>query len=168
MAEETKPIGIDVSGFELLTNAVRNLLNQYPGLYENETILFEELFEDYGIAFSADNGALIMTERISVTDHVTQTCQYPFYVVYRTSSNMEKQKISAQSFLDNLGKWLSKEPVMIDDVEYRLETYPDLTGGREITKITRMNSYGLEPNADGVQDWLLPVTVQYKNEYEEI
>lgn len=168
MAEEIKPIGIDTTGFELLTNAVRNLLNQYPGLYEDEVILFEELNEDSGIAFSADNGALIMTERVSVTDHVSQTCQYPFYVVYRTASNMEKQKIHAQSFLDNLGKWLCREPVIIDDLEYRLETYPDLTGGREITKITRMNSYGLEPTTEGVQDWLLPVTVQYKNEYDNL
>lgn len=168
MREEVKPIGVDTTGFELLTNAVRNLLNQYPGLYENETILFEELGEDYGIAFSADNGALIITERISVTDHVKQTCQYPFYVVYRTSSNMENQKIMAQLFLDNLGKWLSKEPVILDGAEYRLENYPNLSGSREITKITRMNSYGLEPSADGVQDWLLPVTVQYKNEYDNL
>lgn len=168
MAEEIKPIGIDTTGFELITNAVKDLLNQYPGLHENETILFEELSEDSGIAFSADNGALIMTETVDVTDHVKQTCQYPFYVVYRTASNLESQKLSIQTFLDNLGRWLCREPVLIDETEYRLKTFPDLAGGREIKKITRLNSYGLEPSADGVQDWLLPLTVQYTNEYDEV
>ena len=69
--EELKPIGADVTGFEILTNAVLNLLSQFPGLNGRE-ILFEELGRESGIAFSADNGALVMTERRSITDHVRQ------------------------------------------------------------------------------------------------
>ena len=38
-----KPIGKDATGYEILTDAMKALLNQYPGLYENETIKFEEL-----------------------------------------------------------------------------------------------------------------------------
>ena len=34
-----KPIGKDATGYEILTDAMKALLNQYPGLYENETIL---------------------------------------------------------------------------------------------------------------------------------
>ena len=37
-----KPIGKDATGYEILTDAMKALLNQYPGLYENETIKFEE------------------------------------------------------------------------------------------------------------------------------
>ena len=166
MEGQVKPIGSDTTGFELLTNAIRDLLNEYPGLDDNRVILFEELEPEFGIAFSADNGSLIMSENISVTDHVTQQCQYPFFVIYRTSAKMENQKISVQSFLDNLGEWLSKEVVVINGNEYRLNEYPKLTGDRKITKITRMNSYGLEPNTDGVQDWLLPVTVENTKEYD--
>ena len=166
MADNTKPIGADTTGFELLTNAIRDLLNEYPGLRDDQVILFEELETDTGIAFSADNGSLIMSENVSVTDHVTQVCQYPFFVIYRTSAKMENQKISVQSFLDNLGEWLSKETIQLNGLDYNLEEYPELTGNRKISKITRMNSYGLEPNADGVQDWLLPVTVQYTKEYD--
>lgn len=51
-----KPIGKDATGYEILTDAMKALLNQYPGLYENETIKFEELGKESGIAFSADNG----------------------------------------------------------------------------------------------------------------
>ena len=43
--------------------AIRELLNQYPGLLEGEIIKFEELKEESGIAFSADSGALVFSEK---------------------------------------------------------------------------------------------------------
>ena len=165
MANETKPIGIDATGYDLLTNAVKALLNQFPGLYEGEKIKFEELGESDGIAFSADNGALVMSERITITGKVIQNCQYLFYVVYRSASNRESYKIDVQSFLDTLGKWICREWVSINDENIRLAGYPDLTNGRKVKRVTRTNSYGLQPREDGVQDWLLPCTIEYTNEY---
>lgn len=161
---EQRIIGYDVTGYEILTNAVLALLSEFPGLNGRE-ILFEELGES-GIAFSADNGALIITERRSITDHVTQTCQFPFFIVYRTTSTKEFQKLQVQSFFDSIGKWICKEPVEINGEQVRLKNYPQLSDGRKITKVTRSNSYGLEPNEDGVQDWLMPVTVEYTNEFD--
>ena len=163
--EEVKPIGADVSGFEILTNAVLSLLSQFPGL-NGRVILFEELGTDSGIAFSANSGALIMTERRSITDHVVQQCQYPFYIVYRTASIEEYQKLQVQAFFDAIGKWLCREPAVVDGETVRLRYFPALTDGRRITRITRSNSYGLEANENGVQDWLLPVTVEYTNEFD--
>ena len=150
----------------MLTIAVKALLNQFPGLYENETVKFEELGEDSGIAFSADNGALIFSETEDVLGGVRQTCQYPFYIIYRTSSTKERQKMSIQEFLDTFGKWLCREPVVIDGSEQRLSNYPTLSQGRKITKVTRDNSYGLEPQESGVQDWILPVSIEYKYDFE--
>lgn len=166
MADEQRPISVDTTGAELLAEAMRSLLNQFPGLPAGKTIRFEQLDKDSGIAFSADDGALVMEERVSITDFVTQICQYPFFVIYRTDAPREAQKLRVQSFLDTLGAWLCMETVVIDGEEVRLDAWPDLTRGRVITKITRMNAYGLEPNADGVQDWLLPVTVTYTNEFD--
>ncbi|MBO5837279.1 MAG: hypothetical protein J6Q92_05235 [Oscillospiraceae bacterium] len=163
--EEVKPIGTDATGYELLTRAVKDLLNQYPGLYEQK-IYFEELGEESGIAFSADAGALVMSERRSITDHVYQSCQFPFLVIYRTSATREFQKLNATNFLDSLGKWICKEPVDINGQEYRLSSYPDLSSGRKITRITRNNTYGTVPNENGSQDWILPVSVQYTNEFD--
>lgn len=163
--DKTKPIGIDSSGYELLTEAVRDLLNQCPGI--EEEIKFEELEKESGIAFSADNGSLIMTERISITDHVKRTCQYPFYIIFRSKGDLEKQKIKAQNILDIIGKWICKETVLVDGVEYQLKQYPPLTEERTITKISRMNSYGIEPTEDKVQDWLLPCVVEYKHEFDQ-
>jgi hypothetical protein len=164
--DERKPIGKDASGYDVLTIAVKALLNQFPGLYENETVKFEELSEDSGIAFSADNGALIFSETEDVLGGVRQTCQYPFYIIYRTSSTKERQKMSIQEFLDTFGKWLCREPVVIDGSEQRLSNYPTLSQGRKITKVTRDNSYGLEPQESGVQDWILPVSIEYKYDFE--
>ena len=161
---EQKIIGYDVTGYEILTNAVLALLSHYPGLNGRE-ILFEELGES-GIAFSADNGALIISERRSITDHVTQTCQFPFFIIYRTTSTKEFQKLQVQSFFDSIGKWICREPVEINVETVRLSSYPILSDNRKITRVTRSNSYGLEPNEDGVQDWLMPVTVQYTNEFD--
>lgn len=166
MGDERKPIGKDASGYDVLTIAVKALLNQFPGLYKNETVKFEELGEDSGIAFSADNGALIFSETEDVLGGVRQTCQYPFYIIYRTSSTKERQKMSIQEFLDTFGKWLCREPVVIDGSEERLSNYPTLSQGRKITKVTRDNSYGLEPQESGVQDWILPVSIEYKYDFE--
>ncbi len=166
MGDELKPIGKDASGYDVLTIAVKALLNQFPGLYENETVKFEELGEDSGIAFSADNGALIFSETEDVLGGVRQTCQYPFYIIYRTSSTKERQKMSIQEFLDTFGKWLCREPVVIDGSEQRLSNYPTLSQGRKITKVTRDNSYGLEPQESGVQDWILPISIEYKYDFE--
>ena len=166
MDDERKPIGKDASGYDVLTIAVKALLNQFPGLYENETVKFEELGEDSGIAFSADNGALIFSETEDVLGGVRQTCQYPFYIIYRTSSTKERQKMSIQEFLDTFGKWLCREPIVIDGEEQRLSKYPALSQGRKITKVTRDNSYGLEPQENGVQDWILPVSIEYKYDFE--
>lgn len=166
MGDERKPIGKDASGYDVLTIAVKALLNQFPGLYENETVKFEELGEDSGIAFSADNGALIFSETEDVLGGVRQTCQYPFYIIYRTSSTKERQKMSIQEFLDTFGKWLCREPVVIDGSEERLSNYPTLSQGRKITKVTRDNSYGLEPQESGVQDWILPVSIEYTYDFE--
>ena len=163
--EEVTPIGADVTGFQILTNAVLDLLSYFPGLNGRE-ILFEELGDDSGIAFSADNGALIITERRSITDHVVQRCQYPFYIVYRTASTQEYQKLQVQAFFDALGKWICKEPVVISGETVRLSAWPTLAENRRITRITRSNSYGLTPQENGVQDWLMPVTVEYTNEFD--
>ena len=162
---EIKPIGTDPTGYEYMKRAVKALLNDYPGL-DGQTIYFEELGEEEGIAFSADSGALVMSERRSITDHVAQTCQFPFLVVYRTTATREFEKLNVSAFLDSLGKWLCKEPVEIDGESYRLSAYPSISDGRKITRVTRNNSYSTVPNANNSQDWVLPVSVQYTYEFD--
>ena len=77
-----KPIVYDVTGTELLTTALRELINTYPGL-NGETITFATLGADSGKAMFPTQGAVIQSERQSITGHVTQNCQYPFSIYYR-------------------------------------------------------------------------------------
>lgn len=165
MAEELKPIGTDATGYEYMKKAVKDLLNTFPGL-DGRKIYFEEIGEESGIAFSADAGALVMSERRSITDHVTQNCQFPFLVIYRTTATREFQKLTVSNFLDTLGKWLCKEPVEIEGAVHRLTAYPTIADGRKITRVTRNNSYGTVPNENQSQDWILPVSVQYTYEFD--
>lgn len=164
MTETLKPIGKDASGYSIIREAMKDLMNQFPGLLPDETVKFEELASESGIAISDNSGALVYTERTYVSGSREQTCRYPFYLVCRAASSAkERQKMSIQEFLEMFGNWLCKEDVVIDGEAYRLASYPELSGDRKITRITRDNSYGTEPQENGVQDWVLPVTVEYSN-----
>ena len=143
-----EPIGNDATGYDVLTAAMKSLLNQFPGLYPDEVIKFEELGSEDGIAFSNDSGALVYTEKEDILGRI-----------YR-------QKITILEFLDTLGRWLCREPSGIEGKEYEKAIYPDLTAGRKIERVTRGNAYGTQPQENGVQDWVLPVTVFYKNVIE--
>lgn len=164
MAETEKPIRADAGGFDAITNVMRELLNQYPG--KAEEIKYEELRETSGIAFFADAGALVMSEKVSITDHVRQNCQYPMNIVFRTISTRERQKLMARNFLDDIGKWLCRETVVIGGAQHCLTGYPKLTDGRKITRISRDNAFGAQPTDKDVQDWVLPVKVEYTHEFD--
>ena len=164
---DNKAIGKDAEGYEILTEAMKSLLNQYPGLDKGEKIKYEELDANNGISFYANTGALIFSEKEDICGTIHQVCQYPFIVVYRTASDKERQKLSVQKFLDDLGKWICREPVTVNGSEMRLSFFPDLSRGRVIKRITRDNSYGTQPQENGVQDWLLPITVKYEYEWEK-
>ena len=89
MPEEAKnkPKRYDIDGYDVVTNAIKDLLNDFPGLLEGESIKFCTLEEESGISFYPISGAVIATETTSVTGKVNQLCNYPFYVVYRTSAD---------------------------------------------------------------------------------
>lgn len=166
MPEEarSKPVKYDVDGYEIVTDALKALLNSFPGLLEGESIKFSTLEEDSGISFYPISGAVIATETTSVTGKVNQVCNYPFYVVYRTAADSQNSKIDIKEFLDKLGKWLEKQPVMIGEQQQKLSAYPELTDGREITEISRQTPAYLDNTSEGnVQDWVISLALKYRN-----
>ncbi|MCC8128620.1 MAG: hypothetical protein LIO51_01600 [Clostridiales bacterium] len=164
MADEA--IGTDAAGYEVLTEAMLELANEFPGLEDGESVKFEELGRESGIALSGSSGALVYQEREDIVGGVHQTCRYAFVLVYRAgASAREGQKRAVSEFLDAFGKWLCRETAVIAGESYTLSAWPDLSTGREIKRITRENAYGTEPQESGVQDWVLPVTVEYTNEF---
>lgn len=165
MPEEVKKtVRYDVDGYDIVTNALKDLLNKYPGIYEDMAIAFSTLDEDSGISFYPISGAVIAIEKKGVTGKVNQLCNYPFSIVYRTAASSANAKVNIKEFLDNIGKWLEKQPVTIDGKQYKLDNYPTLTEGRVIEEISRQTpSYLDSTSENNVQDWVINMTLMYRN-----
>ena len=161
-----KEIRYDLDGIPVITDALISLLNDYPGLVDANEITFADLDEEGGITIVPISGAVIETEKTDITDHVTQVCLYPFYVIYREKDLSERRKIKTKEWLDNLGMWLERQIVTINNTEYQLEEYPDLTGGRKFLSIERQSPAYLDKNEeDATEDWVIYISARYQNEF---
>lgn len=165
MAEQ-KQIKYDIDGYEAVTSALRELLNQYPGLSAGDEITFSTLGEDSGKAMFPTSGAVIETEKQSVTGKVTEVCLYPLYVIYRAGRLNENNKAKIKEWLDNLGKWLEQKKVLIDGTEYQLTELPPLTDGRKFLSISRQTpSYLDTVNENKSENWAIYISARYQYEY---
>lgn len=158
---ETKPIGLDNSGFPVLREALLSLLNQFPGLDDNK-ITYQELEDSYGICMAPESGPVVLTSRTDIVGGVHRSCQFSFLVIYRTDTSDEAQKLYVSKFLDGLAAWVCREPAE----DYDRATYPALTGGRTITGATRSNVYAFVENENKSQDWAVSITVDYTHDYQ--
>lgn len=171
--EERKQIRFDADGpnaqgTDIITTAIRQLLNQFPGLNYGESISFSTLSPEEGISIFPISGAVIEKETADITDHVTQICLYPFYVVYRSGSLNQNRKANVKEWLDNLGRWLERQPVSIDEMEYKLLKYPRLTGKRKFLSISRQTPAYLDSVTDGkVEDWAIYISARYQYEFNK-
>ena len=129
-----------------------------------EVFKFSTLKEDDGMAFYPVSGAVIAQEKKSVTGKVNQLCNYPFYIVYRTSRDSPNMKADIKEFLDSVGKWLERQTVVIDGEKHKLTSYPTLTDERKIEEITRITpSYLDKTYENNVQDWVISMSLKYRN-----
>lgn len=167
MADAQKQVRYDIDGYEIVTAAIRNLVNNYPGIPPDDEITFSVLGEDSGKAMFPVSGSVIETEKESITGHVVQTCLYPFYVIYRAGGLSEERKAAVKEWLDNLGKWLERQIVVIDDEEMALEDYPLLTRGREFLSIERQTPAYLDSvNDNKSENWAIYISARYRNEFD--
>lgn len=167
MAEE-KQVKYDIDGYEAVTSALRELLNQYPALSEGDEITFSTLGEDSGKAMFPISGSVIETEKQSITGKVTEICLYPFYVIYRASGLNENRKARVKEWLDNLGKWLEQKKVSINGEEYQLMELPPLTDGRKFISIRRQTPAYLDTiNENQSENWAIYISASYQYEYRK-
>lgn len=156
---------IDVQGSEIVSTALLQLLNQFPAL-DGKQIQFSTLGDTSGIGFFPTSGSAILTRRESITGHVSMQCAYPFNIIYRAAARSETQKLAIKEWLDTLGKWVERQPIIVNGETVQLMEYPELDEGRIITSIYR-NSPGHLSAAyqDGVEDWLVSIVLRYKYDY---
>lgn len=166
MAEEKKNIRYDLDGFDVVTTAIRSLINQYPGLSPGDEITFSALDESSGKSMFPISGAVIETEKQDITGHVNQVCLYPFYIIYRAGGLNEGRKAAVKEWLDNLGKWLELQEVTINNEPWKLAGYPTLTGNRKFLSISRQTPGYLDSvNDNKSEDWVISVSARYRNEF---
>lgn len=166
--ENEKIVKYDIDGYEKVTTALTELLNQYPALDSGEEITFSVLEETSGIGMFPVSGAVVETEKTTITGKVTKVCLYPFYVVYRASGLNESRKARVKEWLDTLGKWLEQQKVVIDREEYVLSELPPLTDGRKFLSIERQSPAYLDnTNEDKTEDWAIYISARYQYEYQK-
>lgn len=166
MADEQ--VKYDVDGYELVTKALWDLLNQYPALADGDEFLFAEVDQATGKAFIPTSGAAITTEIADVTDHVEQTCMYPFMIITKAAGLSENNKVKVKEWLDNLGRWLELQTVTINNKSVKLGSYPTLTGTRKFKNITRTGpSYLQDVSNDNVEQWVISLEATYTNEFDK-
>lgn len=159
---------IDIDGADVVSKVLLNLLNEFPGLSDKESILFSSLSKTSGIGFFPTVGAALLKDDEDVLGHVTQVCLYPFSVIYRAAPNSEAQRLRIKEFLDALGKWLERQPVMLNKGEHRLDGYPAISPGNRVIKSVSRTSpcYLNAAYQDGVEDWLIAMRLTYENEFD--
>ena len=166
MAE--KQVKYDVDGYEAVTSALRELINQYPALAEGDEIAFASLGEDSGKAMFPVSGAVIEVEKQNIIGNVSGVCLYPFYVIYRAAGLSENRKAAVKEWLDSLGKWLEQKEVIIDGTAYKLEELPPLTEGRKFLSISRQTPAYLDTvNENQSENWAIYISARYKYNYNK-
>jgi len=158
---------IDVKGSEIISTALLKLINEFPAIDEKR-IQFSMLDDKTGLGFFPTAGAAILSRKEGITGHVSLQCAYPFNVIYRAAPKTETQKLSIKEFLDTFGKWLERQPIMVNGQTEQLHEYPELDNGRMIiTSIARNTPAHLNAAyQDGVEDWLVSILLRYKYEYD--
>lgn len=159
---------IDIDGSEVVSRVILDLLNSFPGL-SGKKIQFSYLDENTGFGFFPSAGSVLESSKEDITGHVTQMCVYPFTLVYRVAPKSEAQRLRVKGLLDALGRWLERQPVVIDGATVQLFEYPDLPTGRRVIKSIRRNSSGsLNAVYDNkVEDWTITASVRYENQFDQ-
>ena len=167
MEDKKEEVRYDLDGQEVVTTALMDLINQYPGLSPGDSIEYATLGDSKGKAVFPISGSAIRQEVRDITGHVEQTCEYPFIVIYRASGLTESRKEKVKEWLDNLGRWLERQTVVINGTEYKLNDYPNLTRGRTFKNIQRVTpSYLDSINENKAENWAINIVATYKNEFD--
>lgn len=156
-----KPIGYDLStpaadGSDDMTIYIINFLNTYPKL-EGEEVRFQRVGQE-NISMVPLGNASILSNKVSITNHVRQKCQYSFQLFRKSVGLSENMQIKYKEFLDNFAMWLQMQ-------EYPQEGLPE---GVEITSMLPGAAAALYVREDNQSEaWMIPIDVKYTREFDK-
>lgn len=156
----------DIHEDTILSSTMVDIVNMFPGL-DGKVITFSSLETSKGFSLFPSTGAVIASSKESITGHVKEKRLYPFNLVYRAALKKEAHRIKAKELLDDIGKWLQRQPVIINGEVEQLASYPALTSNREITSIERTGqAYLFGAYDNGIEDWVLPCVLKLDVEFD--
>ena len=162
-----KVLGYDVDGEQLITTALINLINEYPGLEIGEKFSFASLGDQGGLSIYPLAGAAIQERKVDVIGHVREKSNYPFAIVNRAYGLNQSRKIKAKEWMDALGRWFERQPIKLGDDEYQLKKYPELSEGRTITSILRTSPAYIDTIEENKsENWVISMSLTYEREYQ--
>lgn len=143
----------NMEGTDNVTRYLLDILNSYPGL-DGEEIRFQNI--EAGLSMVPLGNAAVISERVSITNHVTQRCQYSFQI-FRTAKGLsENNQIRYKEFLDNLALWLNQME------------YPDMAEGMEMISIKPAAASALYVReGNQTQAWMVPINASYTREFDK-
>lgn len=122
---------LPVSEQSSVLETIYRLVKECPFI-EEKSVKFDFLdIEEDSIAVMSTPGACIVSKDILGGF----TGSLPFILGYKGRQSSDNRKIKTVDLLNNIGKWLGKEKVTVDDKEYVLKEYPVLSDNRKITRI---------------------------------
>lgn len=166
MADETPRY--DTDGFEEITQAILYLVNTFPELESGDSIAYATLREDGGKSLQPLDGAVIQTEKKYIYGDVSQTCLYPFYLIYRVGRPTENRRAAIKEWLDKIGRWLDRQPVQVGGQTVQLSAYPLLSGSRRFLSFDRQlqsPAFLYATNENGTEDWAITLSAKYRYDY---
>lgn len=154
----------DVQGEDVVTKALVALVNDYPKL--DGEIKFGVLSEDGGVSFFPMSGAVIERDITDILGNHEQICNYPFFIYYKASGLSEGVKINVKEWLDDLGRWLEKQPIKVGETTSVLDEYPLLSGNRKFLTIRRTTPATLDSVGAGQEEnWAIRLVARYQNNF---
>lgn len=157
---------MDIEAQDVLSIAILDLINSYPGLESGESFSFASLPKEGGLAMYPLAGAAITERKVDVIGHVRERGAYPLAIVNKAYGLNQSRKINTKEWLDTLGKWLEKQPITVGLEEHQLKEYPQLTQGRTIKQILRTSTSTLDAiSEDGAEMWSISLSLSYERVY---
>jgi len=94
--------------------------------------------------------------------------QFPFMILYRSKPTTDNDRIAREETLGNIARWLSGRKITVNNSEYMLSEYPQLSEGRKITGIEQLQTvYIAGKLEDGNVDFSVNMKLDYKKRDEE-
>lgn len=93
--------------------------------------------------------------------------QFPFLLLYRSKPTTDNDRIAREETLGNIARWMSGRKITVNNMEYALSEYPQLSDGRKIIEIEQLQTAYLAGKLeDGNVDFSVNMRLDYKKREE--